>query len=411
MVRCGGVRFGRVSVPWRGVECSGAIVALYLQTGATGPRGNLFLPLAYTITLALLVNNSSKTLRTIRKTPLLILLVAIPFVSAIWSASASLTLYRAFTLACSMALAYLLAVRFTPPQLLVVVAIAFFPALAASLVVLGITPSTAIMPDGTVSGVFAHKNLLGWHAAVALIAGLIATHQAILPLRTGVVIVATSAVCLVASGSTTSIISAISAFILMLVFSVFRRLRGPGQIVFLALVVQVAALLLFFLQASDSSFQAFGKDSTLTGRVSLWYYIDRAILERPLLGYGYFSFWSDGSGPGWKIRSEINWNTPSAHNGFREILLAFGLFGFIPFMCMLVGALWRGACLHSLALDRRWLGVNVLMGMFVVMNTTESIFYVPQSSLFIVFVAAVLMVGVQGPDSIASRRAMYARSS
>lgn len=73
-----------------------------------------------------------------------------------------------------------------------------------------------------------------------------------------------------------------------------------------------------------------GKDPTLTGRTVLWEHGFDSFLEKPLLGYGYNSFWKleDGFGGGY-IRMLIEWGPMSMHNGWFETILQLGLVGLL----------------------------------------------------------------------------------
>lgn len=390
------VRFGRMSVPWRRLEWWGAACALYLQTGATaGLPLKILIPPAFAITVALVANNADAVLTAVRRTPLLVWLLFLPFLSLTWSIAGALSLRRAVALTLSMALAYVISVRFTPRQLLVLTAVVLVPGLVASLVLLAVSPSRAMMPDGTIAGVFGHKNLLGWHAAVALVAGCLATARGDVRRPVGIGIMAIATACLAVSGSATALLSVFVAALLASAYALARRLDQPSRLFLLLVLVQltIAACIIGSTYVAPA-LEAMGKDTSLTGRAPMWRLADRAIAERPVLGYGYQAFWSDGSGYGWRIRSEINWDTPNTHNGYREILLAFGVVGLVPFLVLLVRTLLKGAHLDRLAPHEGWLWLNVFVGMMLVMNWTESIFYMPYSFLFIYFITAVLMIAL-----------------
>ena len=400
-------RIGSFALPWRAVEWWGAGIALYLQTGAVGGLGlRVALLPAFAVTAGLLAANFVQIGLVLRRSSLAtFLLLALPFLSVAWSTSGSLSLLRAIGLTLSMALAYLLACRFTPRQLLLLVAAVLFPGLAGSLVMLAIAPSAASMPDGTAHGLFLHKNILGWHAAMAVFVGMTLTIDAVASWRIGIVLAVIGVASLVASGSVTALFAVVVAIGLTLFYSAFKRLHGAGRVLLVLLTLQAsAAAYVVGWEIVAPSLEALGKDTTLTGRVPMWQLADEAIEQQPLLGYGFQAFWSEGSGAGWKIRARLNWNTPNAHNGFREVLLAFGIAGFLPFMYMIIQALRRAAHLHVSAPDESWRWLNVLLGMVIAMNFTESIFYTPYSSLFIIFMAAVLMVTVREPDFYAKQK-------
>lgn len=402
------VRFGGVALPWRQLEWWGVAVALYLQTGATaGLPLKILIPPAYAITFALVANNADQVLAAIRRAPLLAWLLFLPFLSVTWSIAGTISVRRAIALALSMALAYVISVRFTPRQLLRLTVVVLVPGLVGSLVLLAVAPSRAIMPDGTIAGLFGHKNLLGWHAAVALVAGTLLTVGGDLRRPVGLAIMAIATLCLAASGSATALLSVFLAALLASAYAVARRLDQPSRyFLFLVLALLAVAACVIGSTYVAPALEAMGKDTSLTGRAPMWRLADLAIAERPVLGYGYQAFWSDGSGYGWRIRSEINWDTPNTHNGYREILLAFGVVGLVPFLILMAQTLLRGARLDRMDPRGGWLWLNVFVGMMLVMNWTESIFYMPYSFLFILFVTSVLMIALGGRSPDARRQGL-----
>jgi exopolysaccharide production protein ExoQ len=143
--------------------------------------------------------------------------------------------------------------------------------------------------------------------------------------------------------------------------------------------------------------EALGKDATLTGRVPLWELVDTKISHHLLLGFGYQAFWTDGNPQAWAIWSKIQWMAPHAHNGYRDILLSFGLSGMALFVLVVVPAIRRGASLQCRAPDDGWLWLNVLMIMVMVMNLTESIFLLQNDTIFILFTSAIIMFSLYEP--------------
>ena len=115
-----------------------------------------------------------------------------------------------------------------------------------------------------------------------------------------------------------------------------------------------------------------GKDETLTGRTEIWASVDRAIADRPWLGHGFAAFWIQGLAPAELIWLDLQWETPDAHSGWREVVLQIGWVGFAALagtaLLTLGMALWR------LAGPRRALGywVLILMVVAIIHGNTES---------------------------------------
>jgi O-antigen ligase len=105
------------------------------------------------------------------------------------------------------------------------------------------------------------------------------------------------------------------------------------------------------------------RDNTLTGRTEVWEDVLPAMRARPLLGYGFGSFWTDARRALYLI--------PTAHNGYLDILLQLGEVGLVFY------AVWLLSCarqLHrALSQDYDWASLAIcFLIMGLVYNATES---------------------------------------
>jgi len=82
-----------------------------------------------------------------------------------------------------------------------------------------------------------------------------------------------------------------------------------------------------------------GKDPTISGRVPLWASAMLSVLKRPLLGYGYASFWTGMRGESLNIFTTTRFETYQAQNGILEIWLELGVVGVIMVVITLLSAL------------------------------------------------------------------------
>ena len=377
---------------------SGGIFVLLMSTpdGGVPAENRKFLQMlnlpVYAAALLTLARRPQTFLLALRRNLPFALLLALPFLSVLWSVSPGITLKRAIGFALSMLFAYALAIRFGPRQLLVLVALVMGGSMVLSLAIIAV-PHLAFMPEtGELRGIFNHKNLLGWNAALALIvsAALASDRQAGLQLL-GLGLAAASAACLILSQSATSLGVVVCAVPLTLFYRNLARADGVGRLLLIVIAfLATMALLLSFDLIVAPLLESAGKDATLTGRVPLWHLVDQRIAERLPLGYGYQSFWTEGNGDAWVIWSKIGWMAPHAHNGYRETLLNFGLAGGMVLAFVVFRAIRQGAALHCRQPEAGWAWLNVLVGAFLIMNLTESLMLAQNSLLFTLFAAAII---------------------
>lgn len=399
------------------MECWGAGISLFLQTGALFPLlladtdGALSDPAkaklrllclpAYAFASLVLIRNSRQFVIAIRRNLLLPVLLALPFLSVLWSVGPSTTLRRAIGLLFTVLFAYALAMRFTPRQLLLIVFATLGACVVLSVATLVISPGLArMLGDGAMRGIFLNKNSLGWFACLMLlVATIVFLDRSLGFRRAACVLLVAGIICLAGSGSMTAMIATGSACFLIAFYVILQRSSGISRVAIILISVQssVAALLLLH-EFLVPLLEALGKDATLTGRVPLWELVDRQIADRLLLGYGYQSFWIEANPSAWAIWSEIRWQAPHAHNGFRDTMLSFGLCGTALFIALLVRAMYQGAVLHCRDPYFGWLWMNVFTGVMLVMNLTESLFLIQNDAIFILFATGVIMFSLYAPS-------------
>ena len=86
----------------------------------------------------------------------------------------------------------------------------------------------------------------------------------------------------------------------------------------------------------------FGGNNTLTGRTLLWPFVFSSIINKPIFGYGYRTFWEGRYSD--SVLSNIEWSPTYAHNGYLDLLLDFGLCGSLLFLLVLtyyIKTSWR----------------------------------------------------------------------
>lgn len=79
--------------------------------------------------------------------------------------------------------------------------------------------------------------------------------------------------------------------------------------------------------------------ATLSNRAPLWDELSNFVARRPILGYGYNSFWTPGTVA--EISAHQGWGVPNGHNTFLDQELSVGLVGLMLFAAVLLGCLIR----------------------------------------------------------------------
>jgi exopolysaccharide production protein ExoQ len=171
-------------------------------------------------------------------------------------------------------------------------------------------------------GYFMDKNASGQFAAIAF---LLALHQVLyrgLRRALGMIVVVIACIVLYLTNSKTSIGFGFLAPLLAGFTLMTRKMMriSPAIVVFI-----IITLLVFF--RDQVGWHVFN-DTTFSARTLIWDFVTYEIGRRPLLGWGYQSFWLIGAdspaifeAPGWVQ------TMPNAHNGYLDTVLEMGLVG------------------------------------------------------------------------------------
>jgi O-antigen ligase len=150
-------------------------------------------------------------------------------------------------------------------------------------------------------------------------------------------------------------------------------------------VIVAGAALAVGLLAPEIVFQLLGRDATLTGRTDIWIVLSDYIDQRPLLGYGYGAFWAPESDPGNWVREALQWDAPTAHNGWLEVTLALGFVGGVFLLLDFLMTIWRA----GLASIGTWTGIFALAfcAQFFLFSMSESASLQQNSIVWLIYVA------------------------
>ena len=221
-----------------------------------------------------------------------------------------------------------------------------------------LTIRAAIDPEfGTWRGIEEQKNGLAQNGIFCLLISLMFfnSHNSFFKKSINYFLVIMSIILVVMAGSSTILLLLGFIFIFALVFTLekFFQPVGMGKF-FIGLIYFFVFSLLIVLTIYSSEVFAmiphlFGKDLTISGRTPFWGFLFDQFFKKPILGYGYGTFWIMGNNPiidafakefgGFKINS--------AHNGYLEIMLQLGIIGIIFFLITLAACIYRCVKLKS----------------------------------------------------------------
>ncbi len=140
------------------------------------------------------------------------------------------------------------------------------------------------------------------------------------------------------------------------------------------------------------SYMLYG-DSTFTGRTIIWDFADYEIARRPLLGWGYQSFWLVGpdapsivDAPGWVKEM------PNAHNGYLDTMLEMGYVGYFLLLAFIAATLHAIGRVADRDFVRAWLVLSLVLHV-IITNGLESVWMRGFEMLWIVFLILAAEIG------------------
>jgi O-antigen ligase len=253
-------------------------------------------------------------------------------------------------------------------------------------------PPELISFYGGYSGYFEGKNYLGEFAVVML---LLALHEiryggARLVVAIGVAI--TAVTLLVFSGSKTALgLALLMPPLATVTLIAARKMRLSPATLLLAIPIGYIVLsTITGIGTNRISYMIYG-DSSFTGRTVIWEFAKYEISQKPLLGWGYQSFWLSGptapsilEAPGWVKEM------PNAHNGYYDVLLETGYVGLSILLCFMFAILRAIGRIANSDPIRAWSLLS--LALYVIFyNFMESLWFRGFEFLWILF----LLIGAE----------------
>lgn len=329
---------------------------------------------------------------------LIVLLVALAFLSAFWAPAPELVLRRSATLAITTLFAMYLAVRFDMGQLVAILVKINAFAIVASLVLLAVAPHLAsgasMEYPNAIRGAYGSKNALGAVSAMGILVAAWAWRCRYGSRLIAAAIIPANLALLLVSQSATAIGITLAGAYAALVVAAFRRRDAVGFVTGFSLLLGGLTAIGLVAIAWTDILAALGRNATMTGRTPIWRLSLGFIEHRPWLGYGYGDFWRHDSPQAQTYWTLLQWKVPHAHNAWLEIGLALGGVGMAGITLLWLAAFGRVARLLAAPSARHVVFCAAVLVGILVENLTEYEFLRPDSFFWVFFVVAYAHLGL-----------------
>ncbi|MCA0997320.1 O-antigen ligase family protein [Alloyangia pacifica] len=265
--------------------------------------------------------------------------------------------------------------------------------------------------DGAMTGIFAHKNMLGAKMVLLWTAALCVACDVRLRLWLRLVAVGLAALAfmlILASHSATALVLSLIVVCMIGAFSFFSRSADRLAIGMIVLGA-IAVIAPFFMDGRERLVDRFlgsvGKNRTLTGRTELWAYAEDVIRQNPVIGQGAGGFWRYQESPlVQEIFAEFHKSPDqvfSFHNAYYEVTVHFGVVGLA---CLVVPLAWALSHLVLLVFRRGGMPLVFLLTSALVQTIRTMV----ESDLMRPFVLANMLIWIGACYAIKHRAVLLA---
>jgi exopolysaccharide production protein ExoQ len=300
-------------------------------------------------------------------------IVAIAFASCAWSARPTLTLRRCVLFLISTLIGIYIGERFSLEKQLRTMAYMFAGMMIAVFILRVVAPPYVVdyvSHPGAWKGLSGYKNAFGQYMAISFLIFFLVRFKKLDWMR--YVFLVMSLVLLRFAESAASLVCCGLVIIVMPAWRSTHVKDKQKPAVYALITLVMLAGMFFFATHQDRFYGALGKNSSLTGRTQLWPAVWEAVMMKPVLGWGYDTFWASASGVVMAVRQAAGWMAQRSDNGFLDLLLGLGFVGMFAFLFFWIVSFKKA--LAYLEVDRSPLGlwpVTYLL-FFLIHNMAES---------------------------------------
>jgi len=260
-------------------------------------------------------------------------LAVLAALSTAWSDHPMLTLRRSALLLLSTLFAIYVGERYSLEEQARLLAQIFCGMILAILLFYLIAPRYVIdyvSHPGAWKGLSAYKNAFGQYMGIAVLLLLLVRFRRWDWLRYGFLIAAVGLLYLAKSAA--SLFCSVLIVAVLPLWRVLRVTKRQRPAVYAAVAMMLSLGMYLLTTHSDRVFYMLGRNSSLTGRTQLWGAAWDAIMKRPVLGYGFDSFWASLQGEALDVRIGAGWLAQRSDNGYLDLGLGLGIVGIMLFL-------------------------------------------------------------------------------
>jgi exopolysaccharide production protein ExoQ len=210
-----------------------------------------------------------------------------------------------------------------------------------------------ILRGGPIQGIMGNRNLLGFVALVAIVTFSVQVADKLITRVSATTWIALSVLCIALTQSATVIFAMVLVFICGL-FALWARMRGDGRhrLVYWSALVIFAGLGLAALAFGPEIAWIVGRSPDFTGRADIWQVVIHLWEQKPVLGWGWISYWAPWVAPFDHLVVRHGVTYLQAHNAWLDVGMQLGIIGVVMFAVLIGTAIWRA---WFRAVDRpRW---------------------------------------------------------
>jgi exopolysaccharide production protein ExoQ len=284
----------------------------------------------------------------ILKAKTLLIIPLLAAVSCLWSEIPGKSLLSGTILLLATLFAFYVHGRYSPQKIFEMIVFCAAISLFAGLLLVVAIPNIGTTTDGW-RGTFGHKNNAGVVGIFFLLTVLHWKPRGVFQKTLAVFVGVLSLVFIVMAKSRNGWgLAVFATFLLVVIWTLQHLTRKQSLVAAFGGIPLFSGIGYALYYYAPLLLQAVGKDPTLSQRTIIWAAVWDAVIQRPVLGYGYAAFWNGMIGPSLNIALIANWILNQAQNGYLDLWLQLGFVAVLVLAFMIAQAGINAVrCLHG----------------------------------------------------------------